>query len=302
MPAAADFIRTRNALRFTDVPTTGDVYFVNSATGADATTNGRTIAAPFATLAYALGHVTASQNDTIYVLPGHAEAVIAAGTINWSLAGVTVIGLGEGTARPTFSWTTILSATMTMGSANCRISNCIFDLSGISALVSGIVVTAAGCKIDNCTFITALAGTGTAPLGSILTSAAANYLTIADNQFLGPALTPTTIAAATGCIQLVGGTGIRITGNFMTPWCTTTTGPIACTTTLTNNIQITRNYIYNQTLSSSKCISLLTGSTGIISDNRMQMLGGGTTPIGADAAAWINNYYSSTIATLGVIL
>lgn len=282
---------------------TGNVFWVSStsSTKSDSVGSGYSPDAPFATLAYALTQCTASQGDRIYVMEGHVEAVIAAGTIAWSKIGVTVIGLGVGSFRPTFSWTTILSATMTMAAAGCRISNCIFDVSGITALTSGIVISAAGCTIDKCTFITSAAGAGTAPLQSILTTAAANYLTIADNQFLGPALTPTTVAAATSCITLVGGTGIRITGNYMTPWCTTTTGPISCITTLTNNIQITRNYIFNQTASSAKAVSLLTGSTGMISDNRLQVLTG-TAPIAADGCAWLNNYYAATIAQLGVIL
>lgn len=282
---------------------TGNVYWVSStsSTKADSVGAGFSPDAPFATLAFALTQCTSGQGDRIYCMEGHAEAVIAAGTIAWTKTAVTVIGVGEGTLRPTFSWTTILSATMTMAAAGCRISNCIFDVSGITALTSGIVISAAGNKIDNCTFITSAAGAGTAPLQSILTTAAANYLTIADNQFLGPALTPTTVAAATSCITLVGGTGIRITGNMMTPWCTTTTGPISCITTLTNNVQITRNYIFNQTASSAKAISLLTGSTGMISDNRLQVLTG-STPIAGDGCTFLNNYYAATIATLGTIL
>ncbi len=283
---------------------TGNVYWVCSVTGTDVVGGGLSPDAPFATLAYALsttGPTTAANGDRIYVMEGHLEAVIAASTISWARSGVTVIGCGEGDLRPKFSWTTILSATMTMSSANCRISNCVFDVSGITALVSGIVVSAAGCKIDNCTFITAVAGAGTAPLQSILTTAGANRLVIDNNKFQGPALTPTTIAAGTNCICLVGGTGITITNNYIHGWFTTTSGGILGLTTLTNNVLIEHNFIGNQTLSSSNAITLLTNSTGIIANNRLGVLTG-TAPIVADKCWWLNNYYAATVASAGVIL
>ena len=61
--------------------TPGDVYFVNSATGTDSAGNGQNPDAPFATLAYAVAQVTSGQGDVIYVMPGHAENIAAAGGI-----------------------------------------------------------------------------------------------------------------------------------------------------------------------------------------------------------------------------
>lgn len=281
---------------------TGNIYWVCSLTGTDSVGYGYSPDAPFATLAYAITQATASQGDRIYCMEGHAEAVIAAGTITLNKIGVSIIGLGQGTSRPTFSWTTISTATMLMSAAATRISNCIFDIgNGITGLVSGIVVSAAGCQIDNCTFYLAKAGTWISPLQSILTTAGANYLVIDNNQFIGPALTTTTVSAATSAIALVGGTGIRITNNYIHGWFTTTVGGISCVTTLTNNVLIDHNFIGNQTTSSSVAISLLTNSTGIVSNNRLGVLTG-TAPIVGDAVWWLNNYYAATKASAGVIL
>jgi hypothetical protein len=182
-----------------------------------------------------------------------------------------------------------------MTAANCRFSNCVFDLRLPSALVSGIVISAAGCRIDHCEVLLGTAGAGTAPLQWILTTAAADYLRIEDNDVVGPALTPTTVSAATGCIALVGGTGIRIHRNNITGWFTTTVGGISCVTTLTNNISIRDNHIVNQTASGTKCITLLTGSTGVIGNNRFGIVAGGTAtaPITADAANWAGNWSSA---------
>lgn len=281
-----------------ETQSTGNYFFVNSGGGtqaADTAGYGTNPDTPFLTLAFALTQVTANNGDRIYVMPGHTESVIAASTIAFTVAGATVIGLGEGDNRPTFSWTTILSATMTMSSANCRISNCIFDVTGITALVSGIVVSAAGCAITGNYFKTSKAGAGTAPLQSILTTAGANRLLIQGNDFIGPALTPTTIAAATSCITLVGGTGIKIVDNTIHGWFTTSVGGIQGLTTLTDNVLIHGNRIGNQTASSTNAITLLTGSTGFIDNNRLGVLTG-TAPVVADKCFEGGNVYVATQA------
>ena len=78
-----------------DFPT-GTIWWVGStvATCSDAAGFGQNPDAPFATLAYAVGTACAA-GDTIFLLPGHAEALIAATTLDMDLAGVTVIGLGR---------------------------------------------------------------------------------------------------------------------------------------------------------------------------------------------------------------
>lgn len=275
---------------------TGNIFWVCSVTGTDSVGYGQNPDAPFATLAYAITKCTASNDDRIYVMAGHAEAVTAAGSIALSKIGVSIIGLGNGTARPTFSWTTISSATMTITAAGISIKNCIFDIgNGITGLTSGIVISAAGVTISNCTFYPTKAGTWIAPLQSILTTAAANYLTIENCTWIPPALTTTTVSAATGVIAIVGGTGIRITNNVISSYCTTTTGPVSCVTTLTDNITIDRNIIWNQTASSAKAISLLTGSTGQITNNRLGVLTG-TAPAAADGCMFAGNVYTATLS------
>ena len=281
---------------------TGNIFWVCSLTGTDAVGYGQNPDAPFATLAYAISQCIASNDDRIYVMRGHAEAVIAAGTITLDKIGVSIIGMGTGSARPTFSWTTISSATLLMTAASTSISNCIFDVgNGITGLTSGIVISAAGCTIKNCRFLTSKAGTWIAPIQTILTTAGANYLTIDGNHFVGPALTTTTVSAGTSCICLVGGTGIQVINNYIHGWFTTTTGCIYGITTLTNNVLIDHNFLGNQTTSSAAAITLLTGSTGLVSNNRLGVLTG-TAPIVADAVWWLNNYYAASKASAGVIL
>lgn len=74
--------------------------FVDSNNGSDSNT-GRTPTSAKATIAAAVTAATASVGDVIYVMPRHAETVTSAITL--SKAGISVIGLGVGTARPTIT-------------------------------------------------------------------------------------------------------------------------------------------------------------------------------------------------------
>jgi len=60
-------------------------------------------------------------------MPGHTEAVSAAGSIACDVAGVAIIGLGIGTARPTISFTTAATASITVSAANVTIKNVILS-------------------------------------------------------------------------------------------------------------------------------------------------------------------------------
>jgi len=82
---------------------TGDVYFLGSAAtdSQDLPTHGNEPDKPFATLDYALGKMTASQGDYLIVLPGHAETLTAAGSID--VAGIHIMGCVCGGLTPTFT-------------------------------------------------------------------------------------------------------------------------------------------------------------------------------------------------------
>ncbi len=154
-----------------------DEYYVSSVSGADGGSfDGRSYNTPFATLNEALDNVTASQGDVIYLMPGHAETIAAAASIALDVVGVTIVGLGEGTDRPTFTFTATAS-TITMTAANVSISNCHF-INDVDALVVGIPVTAAHCSIVNCLFDDATAAENT--LHWITLSAAADYFALID--------------------------------------------------------------------------------------------------------------------------
>lgn len=281
----------------------GKTFYVDStsARASDTATNGGVSTSPFATIAYAITQAVASRGDTIVCAPGHVESISDVAAIALSKAGVSLIGRGEGSLRPTLTWGGAATSTLTITAAGCRISNFIFDMSLPSALVSGIVVSASSCRIDNCLFKIGTAGTGTRPLQAVLTTAAADYFTVEDCQFLEPTATPTTVSAASCAIKLVGGVGIRIRRNVFIGWYTTTVGAITSITTLNGGIEITNNHIVNQTTSSTKGVVLLTGSTGIVANNAFGVLSGAA-PITGDAVWWMRNWSAAAVATNGTLV
>lgn len=100
--------------------TTGSIFFVDSATGTNAAGNGANPDSPVATLAYALTLCTAGKQDRIYLMAGHAETTTA---IAASVAGVEIIGLGSGRARPALTATTGATDLLNVTAANVTIRN-----------------------------------------------------------------------------------------------------------------------------------------------------------------------------------
>lgn len=207
----------------------GKVFWVNGssvlAENAKAGSDGNkgTYQEPFATIDYAIGKCTASRGDIILVMPGHTETVAAAAGIAVDVAGIAIIGLGQGSLRPALNFTATAS-TLTMSAANCTLHNLLLT-GGVDAVVSPIVVSAADCVISNCELRDV---TGQMTDG-ILTTAAATRLKILNHKHDGA-----TAAGTNAAIAIVGGTDIEITidkmdGNFAV-------GGIDVRTTLTSDL------------------------------------------------------------------
>lgn len=275
-----------------DLFTTGNVFYVDSVRGSDGNV-GTDYTQPLATLAQATLSATASNGDVVVAKPSHAETVSAAGGIALSKAGVSYVGLGSQATRPTITFATATTATLTITGANVGMDNFVFTQT-FDAIVSPIVISAAGATLSNSYFMTANSTAQATQM--ILTTAAANNLTIQGNRFVG-----TIDAGTTAAITLVGGDNANISDNDFMGAYTLAVGAIQSITTLNTNCVIKRNTIINRTASSTKGITLLTGSTGVISDNRFG-IGSGAAPITADSCWWNANYSSAAVATNGTLV
>lgn len=149
----------------------GKVFWVNNSSvlpeGGIAGSNGNpgTYRKPFSTLDYAIGRAVANRGDVIVLMPGHAENLTAAGAITSDVAGIAVVGLGSGTKRPKFSWTTVATADWNITANNLSFYNVQFeanfadvtsmiDVSGVAGLsFSDCYFTEAGTDLNAVDFI-----------------------------------------------------------------------------------------------------------------------------------------------------
>jgi len=131
------------------MPTTGSTVFVDSTTGTDDADHGD-ISNPVATLDYGIGLCTASKGDMLIVMPGHAENLGVAG-VDADVAGISIIGLGNGSNRPTFTFTGAAGADWDFDAANIKVFNCRF-IGSEDGLTGPFDVNAAYCGMYGCEY------------------------------------------------------------------------------------------------------------------------------------------------------
>lgn len=100
----------------------------------------------FSTMASAVSATVASRGDVILVLPHYTETVTSAITVN--KAGVSIIGLGNGLARPQITGNGTIDV-FDVTAANVTIENIAFPAPETDNQTSDINVGAAGCTIRN---------------------------------------------------------------------------------------------------------------------------------------------------------
>jgi hypothetical protein len=279
--------------------TTGSVFFVHAGTGVDEGPAGKTPATPMKTLDYAIGKCTANKGDIIYLMPGHTDTTAAAGGITCDVAGISIIGLGSGSLRPTITWSATAS-TIAISAANVTISNIITTIS-IDEVVSMFNVTGANCTLDRVDFVPygALGATGQA-IQWLLTSAAADGITV---QFCKH-YQKTAANANQVWMDLNGVDYARVIGNvgMFTAKAATASHWIG-TTAACNELEIVGNRVLFLGGTITGVITCTTATTGIIAYNA---LGSGTavgitTAIVADAAFVFENYWIDDVAASGIL-
>lgn len=230
-----------------DIPTTtGNYWWVNSVTG---NTGGPgTIDQPYSTLNSAIG--AASANDVIIIASSHAETLASAGAVTINKTGLTIIGLGNGNARPTFTFGTATTASILISSAGTKLLN-IVGIAGINALSQPIDVRAAGCTV---TMEWQDGSSSVEAARAVLGSAAADRLTL-NLKYIG-------FPAGSSCVnavRLVGSDNAILNldcyGKF-------STSVVEFLTTACTNVEV-YGYMYNSgtTNLSKDVVDTVTGST-----------------------------------------
>ncbi len=205
---AQNYRRVRAAMRFTqNFPDAGSHFFVCSVNGTDASGFGYTPDAPAATIDYAHNLCTASKRDVVHVLPYHAETIAAASAIALDLIGVTVVGYGEGPARPTITYATLTTATAVVSAAGVTIRNLRF-VNAIDSLAVFLTLGADNALVENCDFV---GGSTVEVLNAIGITTAFDNAIIRGCKFIQPTDPAGTNAnAGTGAVYLVDSENVLI--------------------------------------------------------------------------------------------
>jgi hypothetical protein len=282
--------------------TTGKYWFVCNRTGANGSNGnpGDRADQPFATMQGAIAACTAGNGDVIIVGPGHAETVTAT-SIALNVAGVQIYGVGEGLARPTFTFGAA-AATITVSAANCSWSGCHFKANFVDVAAAFTLGAAKDFRLENNTFL---------DISSILnflsivvtgaTANAADGLKVLNNWYQGLAATANAFVSILGnCDRLI------INDNHVDKLATNDAGQFVTIAALVlMAAQIKRNTLQVLGATGSTVGIFLTGSsttnTGVVSDNRVASLDTTTELISTTGTKFkfFENYYTGTADATG---
>lgn len=290
----------------------GKVFFVNNSSvladgavgGSDG--NSGTYRAPFGTIAGALLACTASRGDIIMVMPGHAETVSSATGMAINVAGVMIVGLGNGDVRPTITLGTATSATVAVSADNVCMSNMLFK-ANLADIASAITLsTAKNFTLMDCEF---------RDNSSILNFARVLTTGATSNAIDGLMLDKVNMyglgATANSCLVKMVGTNDRVTirGCYVAHAAVTDAGlmPISTGKVVTN--LICRDNIFNLVGATSATTGTLittdgTTNSGVLIGNAVQSLDA-TSEILVTASSglrFFNNYSSAVADKSGYLL
>lgn len=280
-------MKSDDALAALGVSSVGNVFYVDSVTGSDAD-NGTSWALAEATLAAAIADCTANKGDIIFVAPNHAES-LAAAQIDINIAGITIIGLGNGSIRPTFTMSDIASS-MDVTASNVMIKNIRFYSTTADTTI-GVHITGDDVMLEGCEF-TDTGGfefTAAISLGS-----AADRVAIKNCNFVS-----TSGANAAEAILITSGVVDRcliINNNIFGGY---TAGGIV-SDQINTNMLISNNKIAN-TVASAEAIDLDAAATGFLEGNTLYT-DAYATALDPGSLKCIENYYVDAVDESGYLI
>lgn len=285
-----------------NLPGNGQVIFVDSnatnTSDADDAVHGHSFENPVATLEYAIGLCTDGQGDVILIAPGHTENITTAAPCTVDISDLTIVGLGTGLNRPTFSIATNTTATISVTAANVTIRN-IRVVSALANVAIGITVGASadGFWMEDCD----VRDGGTDILEMVIgisLAAECDDVTILNCIFH----TVSGGGCASAVFATAGNDRLRVEGCHMFG-----TWSAACldmdATTAHLEISIKDNTLANQH-ATGDCIKLYTGTTGTIIRNMVgQASGSIDSAIDGDDAVYLwENYEVDAVAVTGTLI
>lgn len=219
-----------------------------------------------------LARCRSGMNDIVFVLPGHTESISGADAMSNLVAGTKIIGVGNGSIRPTFTWTAA-AATFLLDVANVEIHNCRLLMAGALGSTTALTVTApmtisaAGCGLYHNEINIAVDADQLATI-AITTAAGADYLSLVGNHVWGA-----TTGEVTTALDLIGTDNLYMADNvFQGATSNVAVGIVRFATTASLYIRLLRNTYINKKASSTAAVTGLANVTGVSRDEHFHYL------------------------------
>lgn len=271
------------------------IFYVDSVHG-NANHGGLSTDTALTTLQAAHDMCTAGRGDVIVCLPGHVEDVASAGAITLSKSGISVLGIGSGALRPTFTWKTLTTASIIVSGANITLKN-ILCTSTIAALAKLFSVTAAHVTFDAVDYVE---DGSTDALQFILTTTTTDDLTVKNCSWYAGT---TARSAVSVWIGLNGADRFKCLDNYLIHKGTANNADALITgaTTASIGVEIARNKAYFSPSNACIAITMLANSTGSIYNNYFGVSKTGIAGSIAPASCFcFENYVSNEVAKSGM--
>lgn len=260
----------------------------------------------YTTVKLAMASCLASRGDVIFVLPGHTETISNATDLAINKAGVSIVGLGRGSLRPTFTLDTATSANIPVTVGNVAIRNCIF-IANFLDIVSCFTITAAPeFSIQNCEFRDTSVSLNFIQIVTTTVTVNADGLDFSKNRLI---ITGTT--AATTPIKVVGTINrVTINDNYINKAVLNNTSCILTHAALVvTNLEMARNILISRNTDSATggflIVTSSTTNTGHVYDNKvigLDVLGALMISGTGHKYGQTNNLYSGDVDTSAFVL
>jgi len=265
----------------------GRVFWVRSTVGSDANP-GTDPDAPLATIDAARALCTADRGDIIYVMQGHAENIANATDLVCSVAGVSVIGLGEGNQVPALTLTTAAAATISITAASVALRN-VRIIGGYAGGVNAAITLGGGAD-------------GAVLDGLVLEENTSNMefligISIAadcDDVTISNCYHDSTSGDQTSIISALGAANrLRLLNNILFGNCVA--AAVKLDVAASTSIQIEGNRVSNFDTDAGLGIAIHDSSTGWIHDNYVMNYKDTVVGLSGAGMSYGRNFYSNTV-------